>query len=161
MEIATGCTLVLLSLFCLPANNPKTAMDLPLLVLSLIGFQIALYFALVHRKLLRPDAAWLPAVCRMDERSCGSILATPEARVLRVPNYSLGMVYYTILIILSFVPAGIDEFLLELRLISGFTMFLAVMLSYSLIWKLRVLCILCFVSHSINLIIFLLLMVRP
>lgn len=97
----------------------------------------------------------------MDERSCGSILGTPEARVLRVPNYSLGMVYYTILIILSFVPAGIDEFLLELRLISGFTMFLAVVLSYSLIWKLRVLCILCFASHSINLIIFLLLMVRP
>ncbi|MEP0822617.1 MAG: vitamin K epoxide reductase family protein [Ignavibacterium sp.] len=136
-------------------------MDLPLLVLSLIGLQIALYFTLVHHKFLRPDADWLPEVCRMDERSCGSILATPEARVLKVPNYYLGMMYYVILIVLSFFPLGIEEFLLELRLISGFTMFLAVVLSYSLIWKLRVLCILCFASHTINLLIFLLLMVRP
>lgn len=136
-------------------------MDLSLLVLSLIGLQIALYFALVDHKLLRPDAAWLPEVCRMDEQSCGSILATPEARVLRIPNYYLGMVYYLMLSTLSFFPAGIEEFLLELRMISGFTLFLAVVLTYSLIWKLRVLCILCFAGHTINLIIFLLLMVRP
>lgn len=136
-------------------------MNLALLVLALIGFQISLYFTLVYHRRLRPDAGWLPEACRMDERSCGSILGTPEARILKIPNFHLGLVYYTVLSILSFIPSAVEMFLLELRLISGFTVFLAVVLSYSLLWKLRVLCILCFASHTINLLIFLILIIHP
>jgi uncharacterized membrane protein len=136
-------------------------MNLSLALLSFVGFVISVYFTLVHRKLLRPDAAWIPEVCRMEEQSCGTILGTPEARLLRVPNFYLGVIYYLGLIILSFFPTVTREILLELRLISGFTVFLGIVLTYSLIWKLRVLCVLCFAGHGINLFIFLILMVRP
>lgn len=136
-------------------------MNLALLVLALIGFQISLYFTLVYHGRIRSDAGWLPELCRMDERSCGSILGTPEARVLKIPNFHLGLVYYTVLAILSFLPSALQMFLMEIRLISGFTVFLGVALTYVLVWKLRVLCVLCFVSHGINLLIFLLLMIRP
>lgn len=130
-------------------------MALTLISLSSIGFLISLYFALVHRNIIRPDSAWLPAICRIDEQSCGSILRTPEAKIIKIPNFYLGIVYYIGLIVLSFVPSIIQDFLLELRVVSGFTVFVGIVLTYSLIWRIRVSCALCFTSHAINLFLFL------
>jgi uncharacterized membrane protein len=130
-------------------------MAIALISLSTIGFLISLYFALVHRNIIRPDATWIPAFCRIDEQSCGSILRTPEAKIIRIPNFYLGIGYYVLLIVLCFFPSLIKEFLLELRTLSGFTVFVGAVLAYTLIWRLRVSCVLCFTSHAINLALFL------
>ncbi len=133
-------------------------MALTLISLSSIGFLISLYFALVHRNTIRPDAQWIPAACRLDEQSCGSILRTPEAKIIKIPNFYLGIVYYIGLIVLSFVPSFIQDFILELRVVSGFTVFVGIVLTYSLIWRIRVPCALCFTSHAINLVLFIVLL---
>jgi uncharacterized membrane protein len=133
-------------------------MNLLLISSSIIGLLIALYFALVHRNIIRPDSAWLPAFCRIDEQSCGSILRTPEAKIIRIPNFYLGIGYYVGLIILSFFPEIIREFLFELRVVSGFTVFVGIVLTYSLIWRIRVSCVLCFICHAINLVLFIMLL---
>ena len=125
------------------------------LFLSIAGLFISVYFALVYRNIIRPDATWIPAFCRIDEQSCGSILRTPEAKIIRIPNFTLGIGYYLALIILSFFPSMMQDFLFELRMLSGFTVFVGIVLTYSLIWQIRVSCILCFTSHAINLTLFL------
>lgn len=129
-----------------------------LALISTFGLLISLYFALVHRNIIRPDSAWLPAICRIDEQSCGSILRTPEAKIIRIPNFYLGIGYYVGLIILSFFPEIIGEFLFELRVVSGFTVFVGIVLTYSLIWRIRVSCAFCFISHAINLVLFIMLL---
>ena len=136
-------------------------MDTAILFLSTIGLLISLYFALVHRNAIRPDSPWIPAFCRLDEQSCGSILQMPEARIFRIPNFYIGIGYYVGLIILSFFPSIVDEFLFELRMVSGFTVFVGIILTYSLIWRIKISCVLCFTSHAINLILFLVLLVWP
>lgn len=134
-------------------------MNLPVIILSTSGFLISLYFALVYNKIIRPDSALVPAFCRLDEQSCGSILATPEARVFRIPNFYLGLGYYVVLLALSFSPALMREILLELRLVSGFTVFVGIVLTDALVRKLKIRCILCFTSHAINLALFIVLLV--
>jgi uncharacterized membrane protein len=131
-------------------------MNLLLISVSIIGLLISLYFALVYRNIIRPDAAWIPALCRIDEQSCGFILRSPEAKIIRIPNFYLGIGYYVLLLVLSFFPSLVKEFLLELRAISGFTVFAGAVLTYTLIWRLRVPCVLCFTSHALNLVLFLL-----
>jgi len=128
---------------------------IPQLFLSIAGLLISLYFALVYRNILRPDAQWIPAFCRIDEQSCGSILRTPEAKIIRIPNFYFGIGYYVVLIVLFFFPSLIKEFLLELQVVSGFTVFVGAVLTYTLIWRIRVSCVLCFTSHAINLALFL------
>lgn len=129
-------------------------MNLTLISLSVVGLLISAYFALVYRNIIRPDNAWIPAFCRINEQSCGSILRTPEAKIIRIPNFYLGIGYYIGLIVLSFFPSIIQEFLLELRVLSGFTVFVGIILTYSLIWRIRVPCVLCFTSHAMNLVLF-------
>lgn len=133
-------------------------MNLILISISTIGLCISTYFALVHRNVVRPDSQWIPAFCRLDEQSCGSILRTPEAKIIRIPNFYLGIGYYIGLIVLSFFPSTMQEFLFELRVVSGFTVFVGIVLTYSLIWRIRVSCALCFISHAINLVLFILLL---
>jgi len=130
-------------------------MNLLLTLLSFIGFFISCYFALVYHKLIRPDAPFIPSFCRLDEKSCGSILETPEASLFRIPNFYFGIVYYTVLIVLSFFPHLFQDGLFELRLVSGFTVFIGIILTYSLLWKIKVHCVLCFTTHVINLLLFL------
>ncbi|HEX9614105.1 MAG TPA: vitamin K epoxide reductase family protein, partial [Bacteroidota bacterium] len=114
-----------------------------IILLSLIGLFISLYFALVHHNILRPDTPWIPSFCRLDEKTCGSILRTPEARLFRVPNFYFGITYYIVLIILSWLPFVLRDTLFEIRIISGFTVFIGIILTHSLIWRLKVPCVLC------------------
>lgn len=64
-----------------------------LLGLSLIGFAISLYFTLAYYG--RIESGEIPAaLCRREERSCVTLLQTPYARLLGVPNSVLGLAFY-------------------------------------------------------------------
>ena len=96
----------------------------------------------------------------MGEQTCSSIVFTPRARVFGLPNSLLGQVFYVALI-----GAVAGDFLFTKPLVYLFllaslvTVFLGMYLSYSLLFLTRVPCKLCFTSHGINLVIFILLVI--
>ena len=127
--------------------------------LAAVGLAIATYFTAVAYRWMRPDAAWIPAFCRMGEQTCASIVFTPGARVLGLPNSVLGQVFYAALLVGA--PLGLLDQPLLLALYragSLATVALAVYLSYALLFVMRVPCPLCFASHGINTFIFVLLL---
>ncbi len=125
--------------------------------LAVIGLAISSYFTAVSYRWIRPDARWIPPFCRMEEQTCASIVLTPQARVFGVPNSVLGQVFY--LSLLTGAWLGLLDGPLRSAYLAGsaLTVGLAVYLSYSLLYVIRVRCVLCFGSHGINLVSFALL----
>jgi len=135
--------------------------DAAVVVLAFVGLVISTYFTSVAFRWLRPDARWIPAFCRMGEKTCASIVFTPRARVFGVPNSVLGQLFY--LALLVGLPLGLLEQQWMFALYFGaslVTVALAVYLTYSLLFITRVPCVLCFTSHGINAAICLLLILR-
>jgi uncharacterized membrane protein len=133
-----------------------------LISLALVGLLISTYFTAVAYRWVRPDVRWVPFFCRMDEQTCASIVFTPQARIFFIPNSVLGQLYY-LAIVLGVVFGWIDGPLplpLSYIVASALTVSLGAYLSYALLFVNRVVCPLCFTSHSINLVIFLLLVLR-
>ncbi len=133
---------------------PLSVIETLVSVLAVVGLLISSYFTAVAYRWMRPDAQWIPPVCRMEEQTCASIVFTPQARVFGVPNSVLGQLFYVALLLGAWRgwldgPFG-DAYLV----VSGVTVLLAVYLSYSLLFVIRVRCALCFASHGINLAIF-------
>ncbi|HXG37153.1 MAG TPA: vitamin K epoxide reductase family protein [Bacteroidota bacterium] len=126
-------------------------------ILSSLGFLISLYFSLVYHKLIPADARFIPKFCRMDQSSCESILATRDARVFGVPNFSLGLIFYLTMIIANALPELMEKAYLLLVAAAGFSVATSLFLSYSLLFRLKARCVLCFTSHVLNFLIFLLL----
>jgi uncharacterized membrane protein len=132
-----------------------------LCLLAALSFLISTYFTAVSYHWVQPDATWLPSFCRMGERTCASIVFTPRARVFGIPNSVLGQVFYTVLI-----AAVLGDFLFTRPFVYFFllgsflTVLLGVYLTYSLLFLTRVPCKLCFTSHGINLVIFVLLVIQ-
>ena len=137
------------------------ATNLILAGLSVLGLAISSYFTAVAFRWVQPDEGWIPTFCRMDDRTCASIVFTPQARVFGPPNSLLGQIYYLSLLV------GIGLGLLDQPRILGIyvlaslvTVGLAVYLSYQLLHVTRVPCPLCFTSHGINIVICALLLGR-
>ena len=130
--------------------------------LCLLGFGIASYFTGVAYHWVRPDTRWIPAICRMGEQTCATIVFTPRARVFGPPNSVLGLVFYATLAIVA-VRGDLDEPLVRLVSLgfSSVTVLLGLYLTYSLLFVTRVNCVLCFTSHAINLVLFVILLWRP
>lgn len=129
--------------------------------LSVVGLTISTYFTAVAYRWIRADEKWIPAFCRMEEQTCASIVFTPQARVFGLPNSVLGQIFYVAIIV--GVPLGLVAHPLWWRvylLASLVTVGLGIYLSYDLLFVTRVPCKLCFTSHGINAIIFVLLLVR-
>lgn len=126
-----------------------------LALLAVLGFMSSLYFTLVHYRVMRPDAKFVPRSCQLSEETCQVILSTPDARVFGIPNFLLGLGYYLGLILLSMFglvhpsTRGYEV----LMVLSLFTVFLGVYLTHSLMLKLRVVCVLCIACHIINLVV--------
>ena len=135
-------------------------MSIALIFLSVIGLMISAYFTAVAYRWVQPDVRWIPSFCRMDERTCASIVFTPQARVFAVPNSVLGQLFYVFLIagtLFNWITE--PEFIATLYVAaSAVTVILGTYLSYALLFINRVACPLCFTSHGINLMIFLILM---
>jgi uncharacterized membrane protein len=130
--------------------------------LSLVGFSISSYFTGVAYHWVRPDTRWIPAVCRMGKETCSTIVFTPQARVFGVPNSVLGQLFYALLAVVA-VAGGLGEPLIRLLVLaaSGVTVLLGVYLTYSLLFVTRVNCVLCFTSHALNFVVFVILLSRP
>lgn len=130
-----------------------------ILPLALLGLLISSYFTAVAYRWMEPDHAWVPEVCRLGERTCATVVDTPRARVLGLPNSVLGQGFYAALLI--GVPTGLATSPPWSWLYLGasaLTVALAAFLTYSLLFITRVPCRLCFASHAINLAIFVLLL---
>ena len=131
-------------------------MRILIFLLSLTGLWISVYFTGVYYKWFQPDVKWIPQVCRLDEKSCLNVLATPRAKLFGVPNSAFGMCVYSFLIIGIFLPVP-GWTILSLLLISA-ALLRSVYLAYSLIFVTKISCPLCFTTHAINLTLFLLLL---
>ena len=135
--------------------------DAAVSLLAAVGIAISTYFTAVAYRWVRPDTRWIPAFCRMGEKTCASIVFTPRARVFGLPNSVLGQAFY--LALLAGLPLGLLDRPALAALYLGaslLTVGLAVYLSYSLLFITRVPCVLCFTSHAVNTVIFLLLILR-
>jgi uncharacterized membrane protein len=123
-----------------------------LTLLSVLGFLISLYFTLVYYQRIPANYFLVPRVCRMNESTCQTVLSTREARVFGVPNFILGLAYYTLVILVGVLLMLGSEasWFRILFCFSLVTVLLAGYLSYSLLIKIRIACPLCFTSHAIN-----------
>ena len=123
--------------------------------LACLGFAIASYFTGVRYHWVQPNTRWIPIFCRLDKHSCAAVVFTRQAHLFGLPNSILGQGYYlTLLIGLSFDwQFGSLQLLFAYILASVFTVVVGLYLTYALVRVLRVPCVLCLVSHSINLII--------
>ena len=133
-----------------------------LIGLCLLGFGISSYFTGVAYRWVRPDTRWIPAICRMGEQTCATIVFTPRARVFGLPNSVLGQLFYVTLAVVA-VSGALGDPLVRLvwLSVSGVTVLLGLYLTYSLLFVTRVNCMLCFTSHAINLVLFVILLWRP
>ena len=64
-----------------------------LLGLSAVGFVISLYFTLAYYGRIESHAV-PAALCQREERTCVTLLHTPYARLVGVPNAVLGLAFY-------------------------------------------------------------------
>ena len=129
-----------------------------LFILAIIGFLISSYFTVLSLNWLDPADSRIPSLCRLGQQTCNRVIFSPRARVFGVPNSLLGQLFYVAILIgtisrLLFV----EPFYLLFLSASFLTVLLAIYLSYSLLFLTRIRCFLCFTSHLINLIIFILL----
>jgi len=129
--------------------------------ISAMGFLISSYFTAVVYQWIEPDSKWIPSFCRMEKQTCVSVVFTPRARVMGLPNSVLGQLFYIALI------AGLWKDFVFIHpyyyfyiCVSLATVVLGLYLTYSLLFLTRVPCKLCFASHGFNLVIFVLLLVK-
>lgn len=127
------------------------ASDFLLLLFAVPGLLIAAWFTLVTYGILPPDARLVPSVCRMDESSCASILHTKEARVLRVaPNALFGLFWYAaVLSLLLFHHPPLLDLLATGA--AWAVVGLSAWLAWTLRFRLKTHCPLCYTSHLLNL----------
>ncbi|MBI2321785.1 MAG: vitamin K epoxide reductase family protein [Chloroflexi bacterium] len=136
--------------------------DLAIALLSLLGLAIASLFTLAAYGLATQRLGPILAVCRLDEQTCRRIVDTPQARALGLPNSVYGLAYYLVLVAglgLGWWHPG-STLLGSAVLVAWATVVLAAYLAYALLAVLRVPCVLCLASHTINLALALLLSVR-
>jgi uncharacterized membrane protein len=128
-------------------------------VLALIGLLVSTHFTAVAYRWMRPDSRWVPPFCRLDEGICTLVVFTPQARLFGPPNSLLGQAYYSALLIGVWQGAALQRpWVFGYLAVAAVTVALALYLSYSLVYVLRIRCVLCFASHAINVGLFLLLL---
>ncbi len=117
------------------------------------GLLVSAYFASVYHNIAPRAQRFVPEFCRIEPHTCATLLGTRYARVFKVPNFDLGILYYVGLGASSPFPHVWAQ--LHSLLWGGSIVALAtgVYLSYALLFKLRVPCSLCFAAHGINLLI--------
>ncbi len=125
---------------------------------SAIGLFISVYFSAVYYGLVKYDSGIVPSFCRMDDRTCMRVVHHRHARILGLPNAVVGMIYYVAVLVITISPAPAAEAVL--RYVSWLSVLFGIFLSYSLFFVIRAACILCLVSHLLNLIIALTLTIR-
>lgn len=123
-----------------------------LLLLSATGLYVSVYFTLVYYGLIRPDTKYVPQVCRLDEGGCRRVLDHRHARLFGVPNSLLGILYY-VAIILGATLAVDSGIMSWITYVSWLVVAVGLFLVYSLLFVVKTPCVLCFVSHALNVLI--------
>jgi uncharacterized membrane protein len=133
-----------------------------ILLLSLVGSLISIYFTLVYYQVIPANYYLVPRMCRMNEATCQTVLSARDAKVFGFPNSALGFLYYTIVFFITLIGGWENNRFVHwvFLLISILVVLLTVYLSYSLLYKIKIVCPLCFVSHGINVAIALLLFIK-
>jgi uncharacterized membrane protein len=126
-------------------------------ILSVAGLLISAYFAAIYYKVVPAIDRYVPNFCRVEPATCATVLKAPEARLFGVPNFDLGMLYYTSLLASAALSVLWRQLHLMLFLGSIVTVVAGLYLSYVLVFRLRVRCTLCFLSHAVNFLVFLIL----
>ena len=119
--------------------------------LAAIGLLVSVYFTGVAYRWFPPDVRWVPNVCRLDEATCASVVFTPQARLVGVPNSLLGIAWYAALLV--GVATGVvwrPPYHALYLAAASLTVAFAGYLTHALVRVLRVGCRLCFASHAIN-----------
>ena len=121
------------------------------IALAATGLYIAAYFTLVYYGLIGANTRLMPSVCRLEQRTCQTVLGTRYARVFGVPNSLLGVLYYLTVIavlLMGWTAAPVSGAVIA---VAWFTVVLGLYLAYSLFFVIRIPCPLCLTGHSINL----------
>jgi len=131
------------------------------LVLALAALIISLYFTFAYYGRVK-KSHWVPEIlCAREGSSCLTVVQTPYARVIGVPNSLLGIPYYLALIgwtlggdrlrrtyiHMGSLVLGPTNLLIAA---SGVAVLLGIYLIYALRRKLHVDCPLCYTAHAIN-----------
>jgi len=124
-------------------------------LLAVAGWAFSFYFLRVLDGKMSPSAWWFPAVFRMPEGGCQTMVETPYGRILGKPNAFWGNIYYPfILIVIGF--SGTELIDRSLLLIPAlFAMILSLFLLRGL-YRLRTPCLVCFATHTVNFLILIL-----
>ena len=147
-------------------------MALPVLIviLAIAGLADALYFTFAYYGRIK-KAPWVPEIlCAREGSKCVTVLQTPYARVLGVPNSLLGIIYYLLLLgwglaarRLYAYDVTVYALALPLRWVlaagSAMPVIAGFYLIYALRRKLHIACPLCYTAHAINAALFVLLIV--
>ncbi|HEY6952691.1 MAG TPA: vitamin K epoxide reductase family protein [Bacteroidota bacterium] len=130
-------------------------------VFSCAGLLISLYFTIVYYKPAAGIDRYVPSFCRIEPESCASLLGTRQARLYGMPNFVLGLLFYTGLV--GSALSGILWKQLHLLLVLGSLVSVAtgIYLTDVLIVRLKIHCTLCLASHAINLALCLILLTSP
>lgn len=129
------------------------------IALVAVGFYISAYFTLVYYGILAASTKLMPNVCRLEERTCQTVLTTKYARVFGVPNSLLGVLYYLAVVFVLLAGWTTGPIATATLVVAWFTVALGIFLAYSLFFIIKIPCPLCLTGHSINLILALLLTV--
>ena len=125
-------------------------MNALILILSIAGLWISIYFTGVYYKWFRPDVFWMPQVCQLKEATCMNVLGTPRAKLFGIPNSVFGIgLYFSLILGLSHLAPWIALVLLFAATARS------IYLAYSLLFVTKIPCPLCFTTHIINLSLFL------
>lgn len=123
--------------------------------LAVVGLYISIYFTLLTYGRATPHARWVPAACRLDEQSCGTVVHTPAARLVAgIPNSVLGIGFYVFVL----VAVATDHWswsgtLVALLAAAASAVACGVYLVFQLYRVMRVSCPLCVAAHTINLLL--------
>ena len=133
-------------------------LSIAIVVLSLVGLWNAFYFTFAYYGRVK-KARWIPEIlCAREGSSCVTVVQTPYARVVGLPNSLLGIIYYAVLILWTAVSALAPAWFIWLLIAaSAVTVVLGFYLVYALNVKLRTHCPLCYMGHAINAMLFVLL----
>ena len=139
-----------------------------IVALSLAGLVISLYFTFAYYGRVK-KSRWIPEIlCAREGSSCVTVVQTPYACVLGIPNSVLGIMYYLLVI-----PRALIGFDIPSRYEGGYqlvwpalfvlpaslaTVLFGFYLIYALRRKLHINCPLCYTAHAINVVLLVLIL---
>jgi len=123
-----------------------------LVFLSVAGFLLALYATLIFHRLIPakqiPGFGW----CLPDKKTCDIVFHHPDSGLLGVFNGIPAMAYY---LLICLTLAGVPIILLPWMVIAlaAIAVCVTIFLVYSLFARVKTSCIICMISHVVNILL--------